>query len=235
MILRRFLLLLLSAFFAGGCGERRDPTREDETAFTHTRADAVAVVVLDLSGSFEQLLVGRENRAFVFLQKLIQDFFYQGIGREQRLVIAQISGTDRAMLFEGSIQDFNERFPDPDSFRDHLKRVGNPAGSRVYDSVSDALSYTLGLPTVEKGHTKVGLFVLSDWDDNVRTAQSLPQLEGKLKSLATDYRGAVGFYYVEQSLYPGILSLVQRCGFPRERGVVTSEITANPPIPTLLK
>ena len=91
------------------------------------------------------------------------------------------------------------------------------------------------MPSVEKGHTKVGLFVLSDWDDNVRTAQSLPQLEGKLKSLATDYRGAVGFYYVEQSLYPGIVSLVQRCGFPRERGVVTSEITANPPIPTLFR
>lgn len=234
----RYVLLILLALLSlapAGCGERRDPTRDDETTFAHTRADAVAVVVLDLSGSFEQLLLGRENRAFTFLQKLIQQFFHQGIGREQRLVIAQISGTDKALVFEGSVRDFADRFPDPDSFKDHLKRVGNPAGSRVYDSISDALSYTLGLPAVEKGHTKVGLFVLSDFDDNVRTTQSVPRLESQLKILATEYRGAVGFYYVEQSLYPSVVSLVQRAGFPRDRGVVTSDVTSTPPIPVLLR
>ncbi len=234
-MIRRLLILLLLPLALAGCGERRDPTHDAETTFTHTRADAVALVVLDLSGSFEQLLLGRDNRAFAFLQKLIQEFFYQGIGREQRLVIAQISGTDKAILFEGSIRDFNERFPDPESFRDHLKRVGNPAGSRVYDSISDALSFTLGLPAVEKGHTKVGLFVLSDFDDNMHTAQSFPRLEAQLKVLANEYQGAVGCYFVEQTLYPQILALVKRCGFPRDRGVVTSEVTTNPPIPTLLR
>ena len=47
----RYVLLILLALLSlapAGCGERRDPTRDDETTFAHTRADAVAVVVTAL-------------------------------------------------------------------------------------------------------------------------------------------------------------------------------------------
>ena len=71
-------------------------------------------------------------------------------------------------------------------------------------------------------------------DDNIRTPQSFALLEAQLKVLATEYRGAAGFYYVDQLLYPQTVALVQRCNFG-ERGVVTTDVTASPPIPKLLR
>ena len=103
---------------ATGCEKRRESSH---TTFAHDgNAEYVLGVVIDLSGSFSDLMA-EKGQAHAFLLQVIDAYFRDRIGSQDKLIIAQISGNERALLWEGKPLQLRRDFPTPESFRNMLR------------------------------------------------------------------------------------------------------------------
>src|SRR5260221_7457613 len=126
----------------------------------------VLCVAIDLSGSFAEMMSEGNGRAYRFLLSAIDRYFRGTVGDNVRIIIAQLSATDRPLLWDGTPRTLRKQFPDAQSFRQFLIKNSNPNGSRLHDGIRDELTYLMSLPGVASGKTKSCLLVLSDMDDN---------------------------------------------------------------------
>jgi hypothetical protein len=170
------------------------------------------------------------GKAHRFLLLLVERFFRDRIGSNDKIVIAQVSGAEKSLLWDGSPRALRQEFPNAEAFRDFLLAGSNPAGSRVHDGIADTVDYIMDYPGVANGQTKSALFVMSDMDDNFPEAEA--SKARLLRSLAvySSRGGVVGFYWVNQTLVSVWRKGLAEAGFGR--AVVESEIAAEPLIPT---
>ncbi len=188
----------------------------------------VITIVLDLSGSFEQLMA-EEGKGYEFAQAVIDKYFRDRIGTHDQLIIAQISAEDRALLWQGTPQELREDFPDAKSFRDFPRKKSNPNGSLVYDAIAKSVDYAMGDFNVANRRAKSAVFVLSDMEDN---APSSVQDKQRLLKVLADYGrvdGVVGFYYVDANLAGEWKRNLRATGIRQWR--VESEIVQRPELP----
>src|SRR5438270_7033317 len=104
------------------------------------------VVVLDLSGSYAQYM--NDGKAWHAVNAMIRKFFRDRAGESDKIVLAQISRASRGPIWSGSPKAFRARFGEPGAFRELLTHY-DPNGSRVYDSIAEAVEYAL--PMMGKG------------------------------------------------------------------------------------
>jgi hypothetical protein len=209
-----------------GCEPRHEehvsPLVEQETEYA-------LAILLDLSGSYADLMT-KDGKAYRFSLR-VADKYLRRLDSSDRLIITQLSATEKALLWDGSPIALRRSFPTANAFRDFLLSKSDPAGSRVHDGIADTLDYLLASPSVASGKTRSAVFVLSDFVDTAPDSEK--SKERLLKSLAAYGRagGTVGFYWVDQSLVLDWRRHLNDAGI--QHFVVESEIVADPPLPNI--
>jgi hypothetical protein len=220
------ILGLVSLAAVCGCEPRREqhvsPLAQDEI-------ENVVVILLDMSGSYAARS-GADGEAYGFALQVVDRYFRNSIGSNDRLVLAQISGTEKSLLWEGTPIQLRQKFSTADEFHRFLQAKSSPHGSRVHSGAADALDYVLAFPGVANDTTRSAVFVLSDMLDNFPDSEQSKQR--LLRSLAaySQSGGAVGLYWVDSSLLAEWRANLRNAGI--KNFVVESEIVADPALPT---
>jgi hypothetical protein len=231
MSVRRFsfaLTLIMLSVHSTGCTKVTDQAGS-QVSLGREDADFMIVIALDLSGSFAHRMT-KEGKGYDFTMRVCDLYFRNSIGTTNRIIITQLSATDRALLWDGTPVQLRQDFPTAESFCAFLQSKSDPRGSRLHDGVADALDYVLSDQGVASGKTKAALFALSDFDDNAPN----PELsEKRLVKCLTGFaktKGIVGFYFLDHIKVPLWRRHLRESGV--KQWVCESEIVAYPPLPS---
>ncbi len=222
-------VLLITPIWLTGCGERIESADRSVTA-RQDESEFVLAVVLDLSGSFTHQMAD-QGKAYEFSLAVLDRYFRHRNGMNDRLILAQISGTQRSLLWEGSPLQLRQDFPSADAFRQFLLDKADPNGSLVNEGVANAVDYVARNPRIASGKAKSAVFVLSDMFD---TSPDPAAAEQRLMQSLGDYSragGAVGLYYVDQSQVTNWQQKLHNAGF--QDYCVECEIVGRPSLPGL--
>lgn len=220
-------LLLALVVGAAGCGKRRESS--ESTFGNEAESEYVLTVVVDLSGSFSELMA-EEGRAYEFLLQVIDRYFRDRIGLNDKLIIAQISANERALLWEGTPTQLRRDFATPEAFRDMLRAKADPRASRVHDALCSAIDYVTGDPAVSGGRAKSAIFVLSDM---VEYSADPDASEQRMVRALRNYGkcgGVFGVYYCDQLAVHDWQQRLKEAGIREFH--VESEIVGNPSLPS---
>lgn len=202
-------VLLVAIAVVTGCAKRQ--RLENPSIFTESTSAFTLTILLDTSRSFQDEFVGG-GKAYNFCMAVLDRYDHSKVGSEDEIVIAQISGADRALLFKGSPQQLRQQFSGPEEFAKFLNDRSDPNGSLVHQSMARTLEYLLSDRRFVSGQKKSALFVLSDMIDNGSEGAA----KQEALNLLTRYGqagGCVGLYFVDQSLFPEWNHLINSCGF----------------------
>lgn len=221
---RTFLIIALMPLLLAGCPRR--VADEEVQVFKHQKAEHVLALVIDMSSSFAYSMQEDDPRAFRFLLNVIDKFKQERAGNNDRIVIAQLSGSDKPLLFDGKPGDLKRAFTSQDQFKQCLTQKSDHNGSKVYASIDKTLTY-LNQRVVADPETRITTIVLSDLLDND------PDEQAKQKMIATLQRyaphGAIGFYWVDQTKTQEFSDILQQAGYPP---ATWSHIQYDPPLPS---
>lgn len=222
------LLLVLIAIVPCGC--ERVPTADHvEPVLVNTDHDYICVVAIDLSGSFMPHMT--DGKAYDFLMMLLKRYFDSHAGSNDLIVIAQLSGTKRSLLWEGTPHELRNDFPTAQKFREFLLQKADPHGSVIHEGLKHVVDYVNSEPRVANGKAHSGIFVLSDMDDNAPNRdQTLNDLQTSLAAYAKP-TNVIGMYYVDQFAVAGWRQRLSQAGF--RDCCVYPEFKGTPPFPNL--
>jgi hypothetical protein len=176
-----------------GCEKRRETA---DNTFGDDDCRYILTVVIDMSGSFAGRMADG-GEAYAFLRAVLDRYTREKVGSGDRLVIAQVSGSDNFLLWEGKPLDLRREFGSADQFRDFLISKANASSSHVYEGMVNVLKYLLANPAVADGRVKSVVFFLSDMDDTEPDKATRGQ---EIRRLLKEYGscgGSLGLYYVE--------------------------------------
>jgi hypothetical protein len=228
--MNRHLLFLAGGLmlFIAGCQKRMEPT---ETVFQADDDEHVLTIALDMSASFSALMA-EDGKAWSFVCQLIDRYFRDRVGHNDRLVLAQLSGSNRPLLWSGTSLELRQEFPSASEFRKWLISKADPKASHVYEGIVQAVDYTLSESAVASGKGKAMVIIISDMIDNtpdnaaarIRAVSALAKV-GKSS-------GAVGLYYVDVRLCPVWNQLLRDAGVPVRNVRVQADIVGRPQVPS---
>ena len=230
-------LVLPMMILVPGCKKRSavgDPIEEASDAqeapvIRQPTYGMIIVIVFDMSGSFDDLIY---KKGYPFAMAVVDRYFRNRIGSNDRLIISQISAPGmKSLLWDGKPSSLKRDFASADKFKEFLRKKSNPAGSRLYDGISESMEYLISYPGVAEGKTSTAVFVLSDLDDNCSDpAKGKMRL---LKNLAeySKVKGSIGFYWVEDRFVPPWRQHMKESGI--KHYVVEADIAADVPLPNI--
>lgn len=211
-----------------GC-QRRNKEANLQQAVGRDESNFKLMIVLDLSGSFQQFMLD-DGEAWKFTLYCVDAYFKSRIGNEaDEVILCQISADSKSLLWHGSPRSLRQQFPSPAKFRDYLKAKSNPAGSLVHAGISRALKYITSQPAVQSGQAKTAVLVLSDLLDNGSDSEATEQ---ELMNDFTAYMrsgGQIGLYYIDQNKYFHWREKFNQAGF--NMVPVEMDIHGRPPLP----
>jgi hypothetical protein len=218
--MKKFLMLMLLVF--AGC-EKRQQTAEP--MLSKEEGDYCVTVIVDTSGSFDQMMI-EGGHAYRMLLAIIDKYFRERLGGNDRLVIAQISGNERALLWEGSPHNLRKDFPSPAAFSAFLRSKSIPAGSAVHKAITDSIEYVM-----DKPYKKSAVLVLSDMLDTTHVDFQRKTVEKLTEKLAQygQRGGIVALYFVDQSLVSPWKGALANAGI--REFIVESGIVSQPRLP----
>ena len=223
MLLKVVLLSLLLLPF--GCGEKRQAS---ETVLRENEHEYVLTILLDMSGSFAHLMA-EQGKAYEFIMEVIDRYFRDRMGTQDGLVVAQISGSDRSLLWQGTPFQLRQDFPSASAFRDFLKQRSNSAGSRVHDGITQTVEYVMSDLRIQSKTAKSAVFVLSDMLDNFPDSDASKKKTVEMLKAYGRIGGTFGLYYVDQLLVPEWRTHLRDSGIKHWR--VEAEIVGRPTLP----
>jgi len=198
--------------------------------FETTQLDACLVIVVDMSGSFRDRWT---NDAYDLFISLSDQYFDQAIGSDSRLVIAQLSAADRAVIFEGRPSELMKRFAGPEELGEFLMASSDPSGSQVYEATRRAIDYARSIDGVVD-ETRLMTAILSDMQDSEYDQSQRIAAGRKLLDSLNAYRevgGGLALYYVASDEVPRWRRILDKAGFEPGQFVIENELTENPRLP----
>lgn len=209
-----------------GCERQQN---EDASPFAEQEYDYILLIVVDMSGSYAELMTADNGRAYQFMLRVVDRFFRNSIGSKDKIIIGQISRNSRAVVWDGSPRQLRQEFANPEAFRTFLVKNSDPRGSRVYDSIADGIDHLMGYPGVVTRKTKSAVFIFSDMDDNFpESEKSRAKLQLSLEKYA-QASGVMGLYWVDQALVPEWRRNLSLAAF--RSFVVEADPVRDPPLP----
>ncbi len=207
------------------------PGGQSAISLGSSEADYLVLLVVDTSDTFRQQMA-EEGRAYRFATKLIDRYFRDRIGTDDRLIIARLSGSDRSLIYDGKPLELRQKFPTAEAFRTELLGHADAGGSRIYTGLRHAMSYLLSDPRVQSGKARPALFVLSDLLDKTPPAEVHDE-EGYMNHSLCELawrNGIAGFYFVDQNETSRWVQRLIFCGVKNYR--VEMAERENPPFPS---
>lgn len=215
-----------------GCGGRREGRREESSTekFQRDESEYVLTIVFDMSGSFSELMA-EDGHGYDFALSVMDEYFRSRSVLRDKIILAQLSGTERSLLWEGTPLQLRRDFPSPEAFRDFLIKKSEPDYSFVNSGLAHIVEYVSAIPRVRNGNAKSAIFVLSDMNDNSgNSAQGLHRLENALADYS-ESNGTMALYYVDQLHVFDWKQTLEQCGLIDCH--VESQIVGHPQLPTL--
>lgn len=208
-----------------GC-ERRDTS--NISPFQQEPSGYVLLVAIDMSGSFRELMA-EDGKAYNFVLQAIDQYHRDGIGNDFQIIITQLSGNQRPLLWQGEPQQLRREFPDPKAFHDYLIAHADPDSSRINDGIAESIDYVLHTYSVAQGNARTVALILSDMEDSQGSQeQSDPRLLTSLTTFAR--RGSIGFYFCSQSRMADIRQKMKQAGI--DMYILECDIHGHPPLPS---
>lgn len=193
-----------------GCAPYQPPP-QPPSVLGHNDTEYVVMIVMDLSGSFADLMTD-QGKGYNFAMAVYNDYFASRVGStKDKLIIAQLSGNDRSLVWQGTPLQLRQQFNDSSAFKTHLKSKADPRGSVIYDGLAHAIEQMMLDRAVSSGRAKTAVFVLSDMDDNASQPGGLQRLEKALADYAR-VKGVVGMWFVDQQHTKFWNDTLPRCG-----------------------
>ena len=203
------LLVLVLAVFAVGC-EQRDTV--STSPFHQEECEYALLIAIDLSDSFKEYMA-ENGKAYDFVLHAVDQYFRARIGGNDQLIIAQLSGSKRPLLWQGTPHQLRREFPTREAFRDYLIAHADRKGSRINDGVAEAIHYVMHTRSVAQGTAKSAVLILSNMvDDQPNREKSDPRLMTALTTYARS-GGAIGFYFCDQLRMDDLTQKMQQAGF----------------------
>jgi hypothetical protein len=219
----RLASFVLVLFFVG-CQKR---VGEPETVFQEEDGEYVLTIVMDLSSSFQELMA-EDGKAWEFVCQIIDKYFRDRIGHNDKLILAQLSASDRALVWKGSPLELRQEFASASEFHEWISSKADPNGSRLYDGIVQAVEYTMSDPIIADGRGRSAVFVLSDMVDSGGDVGR----ERAVKALAeVGKTGGVGLYYVDVKRCGLWEKLLLDAGIPARNVSVQADIVGHPSLP----
>lgn len=215
--MKRLLIGLLLVLC--GCEQK-----SKEITFEPQKTDYLVSITLDLSLSYRDEMI-KDGKAYKMLGRLMQKLFIERMGYSDKVILSQVSGNKRALLWEGSPLEFSRRFQSAEEFNQFLADRSSELGSNVYDGMSDTLEYVMRYPGVRDGTTKTAVFVLSDMEENMGGSED--RLQDNLRDYAS-CNGLVVLYWVDQDESAKWRNILTNSGVQH---VVQDEFVENPEFP----
>ena len=219
------LLIPLCVLLMTGC------EKIDESQFSPLQPESceyVVMVAIDMSSSFGGYMA-EDGKAYEFMQQVVERYFRDRIGGNDQIIITQLSGNKRPLLWQGTPFQLRKDFPNKAAFRDFLIAKANPNGSRINDGIRESLRYLLHTHSVGRGNAKTVALILSDMEDSFEDQEESDQ---RLIDSLTNYakRGSIGFYYCSQDRLEDIENKLEQAGISMY--VLECDIHGNPPLPS---
>lgn len=227
---KRWTLVLLAVIGVTTLGCVPSQRHDDRSPFAAGDLEACLTVVVDMSGSFESEL---STRAYPLLVELCDRFFTGGSGGESRIVICQLSGTDRAVLFEGRPSELQSSFESPEELADFLRAKSDPGSSQVYKATEQAVSYVCAKPRVSE-QTRLMTVILSDMIDSESRDPERTKHGTRMLASLKRYRemgGGLALYYVDEDETGRWSRILSKAGFTPGSFVIESTLVARPQLP----
>lgn len=221
------IVLLVSTLV--GCTPRANSSRGDAVVLREERG-CVVTVLLDLSGSFHAQMVDG-GKAHAFCLAILDTYFKDRIGEKDEIVIAQVSGADRALLWQGTPLQLRRDFSDPTDFQRFLRNRANPGQSKVFQNMAKCLEYASSDPDVVNGKATTAVFVLSDMLDNDPDRDAARERLKKALETFASRDGVLGCYYVDQEIIAKCREFLATSGL--RKFTVEADIVGNPQLPVI--
>ena len=200
--------VVITAMFVG-CNDNPFPDERVEYAITF---------VIDRSSSYDDYLA---SSAYEHVARVKQELFQDLGGRDSTILVSQINGQAETVLFEGSPQTFEERFPTKDAFLTFVKQ--SPTGSSpVFQALADTLERLCRRHEQNRGMRSIVL-VYSDMEDNHGGKDRFDAALRRISQFPT----AIGIYGAAE----GWQSYLHQCGV--RTAVAYDRARVDPPLPQI--
>jgi hypothetical protein len=226
--MNRSLLVVICLALAAGCQKRVERAGE---VFQSDDGEYVLTIVLDMSSSFREKMA-EDGQAWSFVCQVIDKYFRDRIGHDDKLIVAQLSASDRALLWYGTPLQLRQEFSSGVQFREWLASKADPSGSHVYGGIVQAVEYALADPIVASGKGKSAVFILSDMVDNSAGGS---ESHGQAVSALVEFAkrgGVIGLYYVDVRLCSPWNQALRDAGVPVSQLHVEADIVGRPVLPS---
>lgn len=191
-------------------------------------SEYVLMIVLDLSGSFSHRMVD-DGKAYMFALQVSDSFFRNRVGCNDQLILAQLSGSQHSLIWQGSPIQLRQEFPSAEAFQAFLQSKADPNGSLVHEGLAHAVEYLNRDASIVSGKANSAICVLSDMADNdpngaaagVRLVTALQEYGSK--------NGVVGMWYVDDSLVAPWEEILKQSGL--RDSCVLGDFVGRPTLP----
>ena len=177
-------------------------------------------------------MMADDGKAWSFVCQVIGKYFQDRIGHNDKLILAQMSASDRSLLWSGTPLQLRQEFSSGSAFRDWLVSKSDPNGSRVHEGIVQSVEYTLANPSVASGKAKSAVFILSDLIDNSPGGESERERAVNVLAQVGKSGGVIGLYYVDPRLCSTWDRLLREAGIPEEKLHIEADIVGHPVLPT---
>ena len=223
------LMITLVILMNTSCEKRRESS--NRPVFQQEETQYILAFILDTSGSFEQM-ISSNDVAYRFFLQVSDKYFRSRFGStSDRLLISQLSASQRSTLLDGPPAVLRQKFPHAQAFKKELLSKSDPHGSRIHTALAESLEYLLARPDVQSGNTQLLVIVLSDMLSNSEETDAEVRALNALRKLATlNPRNAVGLYWVDHDQVAHWQNVLQQSGI--QNYIVQSEIVTDPVLPS---
>lgn len=226
---RFIFMLFLMMMFVSGCIVSNPKAKH--IPLKTKSLDAVLVVAVDLSGSFAKDF---SDRAYPLLLNVMRKYFVEQMGNDCKVILAQISAQENAVLFEGTPRDLRRRFDSPEALAEFLLDNSKPNSSPVFEAMEETLHYVNQLSDVD-ADTSILTVIASDLKDSEQDRAIWKQKGDSMLAELKRYQqlgGAIALYHVdvnEVELWKKVLASAK---FEPGMSLISNDMAEDPPLPT---
>lgn len=217
-----FKTLTSIVLIASLCGcTRRDTSKA--VSWEQEPTDYTLLIIVDID------TIKTNPRAADFITYAVNNYFRERVGTSDHIIISQLSGNKRPLLFQGTPRDLRQQMQTPEALRDYLIAASSQ-GRRINDGISESLDYVSHTTSVKRGGAApIALIVSSMIDGNPESKESDDRMMGELIKFGNT-GGQMAFYFCDQERMAYVRDKMEKAGFGWE--ILECDIYGRPPLPT---
>ncbi len=214
-------MLLLVVTACSGC-QKRD-TRAKVT-WDQEPTKYALLIIADID------VIKSDQRAYNFVVHAIDRYGRERLGEHDPVIISQLSGNDRPMLFHGTVRELRKAMPNQEAFKNYLVSHSDP-GRRLNEGLAESLDYVLNTSSVSRGKAvPVTLVISSMMEGEGETSAAQDHFINELIKYH-HAGGHMAFYFCDQRRMAWVKEQTKKAGITWTH--LEGNPNGHPPLPNL--